>query len=445
MKKIYSLLILLVLTVTPFLTGCQDEMKSSDTTPPGMITNIEFTAENGGGYFTYTIPTDEDYLYVRGEYVIDDGRLISKTSSVYSDTLFIEGLGQVKEYQVKLFAVDRNNNESDPVIMRVTPLLPSTAAILETVQVQPGFSSIVIDWVNEQELPVTVYVNVKVGDTEVTKIKASNLQEDRFSIDNLQGEPHSVSVFIRDSYENKTENKSFGEVTPHVDGPISKDSWGFLRDQLLYGNKWDYESDPNPFEQKPYPEYQGTYRRDSFMNAPMSHVEGRIEKFWDNEYDYEPVQNLNYFNTGQISYPFSYFIDMGREIKGSRFKVWQRNSWGMLYGGENVEKWEMWISDDKDPSDGVFDGWELVGSYRIIQPSSVIEANNEARSGHEYLFYPQNPRFTKPFRYLRYKALKQFGGGNSGCTSEITIFGTEADGTIIEDPKVLTGPIPGWE
>jgi hypothetical protein len=61
------------------------------------------------------------------------------------------------------------------------------------------------------------------------------------------------------------------------------------------------------------------------------------------------------------------------------------------------------------------------------------------------MFYPDNPRFTKNFRYLRFKAIKQFGNGNSGCMSEITLFGTEADGSIIEDDKVLTGPIPGWE
>ena len=153
----------------------------------------------------------------------------------------------------------------------------------------------------------------------------------------------------------------------------------------------------------------------------------------------------NYFNTGQLSYPFSYYIDMGREIVASRFKIWQRNSWGMLYGGENVEIFEIWVSNDPDPSDGVLEDWELVGRYRIIQPSSVIEANNEARAGHEFMFYPESPRFTKPFRYLRFKGIKQFGGGNSGCLSEITLYGTEADGSIIEDPTVLTGPIPGWE
>ena len=51
----------------------------------------------------------------------------------------------------------------------------------------------------------------------------------------------------------------------------------------------------------------------------------------------------------------------------------------------------------------------------------------------------------KSSRYLRYKGIKAFGGGNSGCTSEITIFGTEADGSIIEDPETLTGVVEGWE
>ena len=444
MKNLYFYFTFIAIAALLFFTNCESEEKV-DTIAPAQITNIDFTPNNGGGYFTFTIPADEDFLYVRGEYTIDNGKIISKTSSVYSDTLFIEGFGQEKEYEVKLYSLDRNNNQSKPVIKRITPNAPTTVAVLETVHVQSGFSSIVIDWENEQKQPVTIYVNVKTGNVEATKIYASNLPKDRFSIDNLKGTPHTVTVHIRDTYENQTADRGFGEITPLIDGPISKKQWSFLRDQLLFGDKWDYNSSPDPFKQTPLPDYKGLHRKDSLMNAPMSLVEGRIEKFWDNEYDYQPALNLNYFNTGQYTYPFSYFIDMGREIKGSRFKVWQRNAWGMLYKDENVEKWEIWISDDKDASDGVFDGWELVGTYKIVQPSSVIEANNQARNGHEYMFYPENPRFTKSFRYLRYKGLKSFGGGNSGCTSEITIFGTEADGTIIEDPTVLIGPIPGWE
>jgi hypothetical protein len=416
-----------------------------ENTPPGQVTNVTFTPLYGGGYFTYTIPDDEDFHYTRAEYIIDTGKKISKTSSVYSDTLFIEGFGQEKEYEVKIYSVDRNSNESQPVIQRVTPLAPTTSAVLETVQVQPGFSSLVLDWTNVLRQNITIYVEVEVGDTKATKIYASNLAKDRYIIENLKGVPHTVNVHIRDTYENRTETRSFGQMTPLIDGPISKRQWSFLRNNLLYGDKWDYNSSSNPFEQRPLEAYLGTWRDDSMKNARETYYEGRIEKFWDNEYDYEPKLNLNYFHTGPQSYPFSYFIDMGREIKGSRFKIWQRNAWGMLYGGENVEIWEIWISDDKDPSDGVFDGWELVGRYRISQPSNVIEARNEARNGHEYMFYPENPRFTKPFRYLRYKGIKQYGNGNSGCTSEITVFGTEADGTIIDDPATLTGVKEGWE
>jgi len=443
MKRKYIFII--ILNAVAFgIYSCQDTAVG-DTNPPGQVTNVEFTPQYGGGYFTYTIPSDADFLYTRAEYTIDTGVKISKTSSVYSDTLFIEGFGQQKEYEVQIFSVDRNNNHSSPVIMKVTPLEPTTLAVLETVQVQPGFSSLVVDWENDQRKNITIYVNVTVGETEATKIYASNLANDRFMIDNLEGLPHSVNVYIRDTYENQTQTREFGQITPLIDGAVSKDQWSFLRNNLLYGDKWDYDSNPDPFEQEPLEEYRTTWRDDSMKNARETYYEGRIEKFWDNEYDYEPKLNLNYFHTGPQSYPFSYFIDMGREIKGSRFKIWQRNAWGMLYGGENVEIWEIWISDDKDPSDGIFDGWELVGRYRIVQPSNVIEARNEARDGHEYLFYPENPRFTKPFRYLRYKAIKQFGGGNSGCASEITVFGTEADGSIIEDPETLTGVVEGWE
>lgn len=444
MKFIHYLSVTIAVAAVSLFYSCNDTLEVENT-PPGQVTNVTFTPLYGGGYFTYTIPDDEDFLYTRAEYIIDTGKKISKTSSVYSDTLFIEGFGQEKEYEVKIYSVDRNSNESQPVIQRVTPLAPTTSAVLETVQVQPGFSSLVLDWTNVLRQNVTIYVEVEVGDTKATKIYASNLAKDRYIIENLKGVPHTVNVHIRDTYENRTETRSFGQMTPLIDGPISKRQWSFLRNNLLYGDKWDYNSSSNPFEQRPLEAYLGTWRDDSMKNARETYYEGRIKKFWDNEYDYEPKLNLNYFHTGPQSYPFSYFIDMGREIKGSRFKIWQRNAWGMLYGGENVEIWEIWISDDKDPSDGVFDGWELVGRYRISQPSNVIEARNEARNGHEYMFYPENPRFTKPFRYLRYKGIKQYGNGNSGCTSEITVFGTEADGTIIDDPATLTGVKEGWE
>ena len=76
MKNFYYFFTFIGLVIITFFTNCDDEMQK-DTTPPGQITNVVFTPLNGGGYFTFTIPADEDFLYVRAEYIIDSGELIS--------------------------------------------------------------------------------------------------------------------------------------------------------------------------------------------------------------------------------------------------------------------------------------------------------------------------------------------------------------------------------
>jgi hypothetical protein len=246
-------------------------------------------------------------------------------------------------------------------------------------------------------------------------------------------------------YANETERIDFGVYTPLTDAPITKRYWNFLRDNLLFGNRWDYTSGEFVHQQRPLPDWEHIWRHDSMRNALEVNVEGRIQHFWDNVYDYAPVNNLNYFMSGNIGFPFSYFIDMGREIVASRLKIWQRD-WGTsLYGGPNIETFEIWISNDQDPTDGILDDWEFVGRYTIVQPTDPLQARFEARNGHEFVLFPDDPQFTRPFRYLRFKAIQSFSGGNYGAASEITLWGTEADGSIIDDPETLTGYIPGWE
>ena len=172
MKYSRYIAIVFLLALLPFMNSCKDETASLDTTPPKPITNVEFTALNGGGYFTYTIPEDEDFLYVRGEYMIDNGSVISKTSSVYADTLFIEGLGQVKEYEVKLYSVDRDNNHSQPVIQRITPcrrlrtMRPYRYSLVFIHRATGRMNAV---------LTVQIFVRITVGDRTVSQDAPSNL------------------------------------------------------------------------------------------------------------------------------------------------------------------------------------------------------------------------------------------------------------------------------
>ena len=157
-------------------------------------------------------------------------------------------------------------------------------------------------------------------------------------------------------------------------------------------------------------------------NARESRFEGHITKFWDDMTDDDASYSLNYFHSG-TSYPFSYFIDLGREVQVSRMRLFMRN--GNKWGTYTVRTCEIWISNDKTPEDGILDDWEYVGTYTINKPASDSEAALEFKEGSEFWMYPESPAFTRPFRYLRYKAVKDWNNGSIGCMSEITLYGQD--------------------
>lgn len=78
--------------------------------------------------------------------------------------------------------------------------------------------------------------NIKTADgREALKVYSSNLPEDRIFINQLEAIPYTVSTYIQDRYGNATPEMDFGTMTPLEDYELSKDSFTFLRDQLLYG------------------------------------------------------------------------------------------------------------------------------------------------------------------------------------------------------------------
>jgi hypothetical protein len=472
MKKIYHIFASVIVAAALFIS-CDNDDNVVSTAPPGQITDVRFTPLHGGGYFLYSIPPDEDFLYVRAVYTLDNGQTISKTASVFTDTLFISGLGFAEEYLIRLYSVNRTGNQSEPVLKHITPLEPLPVAVLETVRIQNAFSSVVIDFENESGQLVYVIAEVSVGSRQVTRIFTSNLPIDREVITGLTGEPHNIRVAIRDTYENQTEWMDFGTFEPYIDSPISKRLWNHLRDDLLYGDRWDHDFHPNPLLQRPFPEYMDIWTQDSMRNAAASWYEARIYRFWNNDHDFSPLLNRDFFLTGAVPnighaqfpfdggqihfhnpaphFPRSYFIDMGREIKASRLKIWQRDWWSGFSPGarffsyQNINQFAIWISNDQTPEDGILDDWEYVGTFEIFAPASHIERMVQARAGHEFLLFPDEPRFTRPFRYLRFAILGTFGNTSMASASELTLFGTAADGTLDDDPDVLIGPLPGRE
>lgn len=420
MKNIYT--IILTACLVWIGISCSDSEESKDTQAPGQITNVRFVPNYGGGYFLYDIPEDADFLYVRADYIVDSGTKITKTSSTYTDTLFIEGFGQSKEYEVKLYSVDRNQNVSQPLVQYITPMDANTNMVAATINVRPGFSSLIAEWENELKQNVDIYVKLSDGTVTAEKVQSSNELAGKFTVENLENKEYSISVYVKDQYGNISPVKDCGTIKPLPDLKLDKKPWSFLANQYLYGSKWDYTSNDDPDKQTPYPAFMDTFRNDSLKNAPASAYEGRVEKMWDDILFTKNPENLNIFNTGEYGYPYSYFIDLGRAVKGSRVRYHQRTL--DAYGNENVQTFQLWISDDNNPVDGVTD-WELVGVYKIVKPADQYEADLEAEAGHEFILYPEETKYTKPFRYLRFKAIKGFTERMVSVGSELTLYGLE--------------------
>src|SRR4051794_26451510 len=77
---------------------------------PGQVTNVKVANVAGGANISYTIPTDNDLLYVKVIYKLDDGRIMEQKASAYANSLKVEGIGKSFEQEVELICGDRSKN-----------------------------------------------------------------------------------------------------------------------------------------------------------------------------------------------------------------------------------------------------------------------------------------------------------------------------------------------
>ena len=244
---------------------------------------------------------------------------------------------------------------------------------------------------------VDVYVDIEAQDgsgRKATRIFTSQIAADQLMVTDLEAIPYKVSTHVRDKYDNATAVEDKGIVTPKTDYELDKSTWTFLRDELLYGSYWAGS--------KPDADHLGMYTLDSMKNAMEYRYDGSIYKFWDGVTDLGDDRKLglnSFFHSGftdKGGYPFSYFINMGRKVKISRMRVWQRYDY--LYKTYGPRVFEIWISDDANAADGILEDWELVGTYAIVKAATDAEAMQEAIDGHEFWIYPADVDFTRQFQ-----------------------------------------------
>lgn len=385
--KRYCFILTLVLG---FLACGKDErgQYALNNIPPGAITSPQVQNIAGGAIISYTIPNDEDLLYVKAVYTLNNGTVMEQKASVYESSLKVTGMGRSREQTVQLIACDRSKNESAPVEVKIHPMDAPIYSIMESVKIRNDFGGILLNWENPDEAEVVLTV---LTPNELNKLTAIEnfYTKAKTGKGNLRGYPPVERVFgivLRDRWGNHTDTLT-GTYLPILEERLDKKKFA----------KW------NP-PGIPYQELGGW----------------PISRMWDNL-----LGNPGFSWPLTATLPGSFTVDLGQTAKLSRFKVFQRATTEQLYTGGNVKKFQVWGSSHPNVNDD-FATWVKLGDYHSYKPSGLPLGQYSAEdmayagvAGEDYNVGLDAP----PVRYLRFVIEETWGGSRAMQIMELDFFG----------------------
>ena len=395
--KIIKILAIILISFTT-LIGCKDD-ENQDSIPPGSLTIENIIPTNGGGIISYVLPEDSDILFVRAEYTNSLGVDVYRVSSSHNNSIEIDGLNQNTPIQVRLFVVDENENMSQPVEVEFTPLPSFIFLVQESISITPDLGGVKLEWDNIAEKTVYVHLHIMNGDDVEIRILSSNSASESIFVRGLESVEMTFLTKVEDFDGNITDLEEKATLTPLFEEMIDKSTWSLVSSLSVDGNQW----------------------------------EGQTTAFWDDVVDTAETNSDNsYFiiwrdaNGGTLDWPLDIVINLNKNVRVHRFKVWQRAFW---YGGptgapyyyqeENIRSFDLYASNNSVD-------WTLLGQFDIGDtseengniPQDVIDA---AADGHDF----DLEGVSEKFRYLKFSITSNYGSDTYVHGSEITLWGLD--------------------
>jgi hypothetical protein len=415
MKKIilYTLFFTLIL-------GCDEkelEPIASKQGDPGIVTDIMVTKIAGGAKIQYSIPENNDLLYVKAVYTINSGVTLEVKASMYENSLVINGYNDIdnsKEYDVALTCVDRSNNEGKPVSVKVTPDLSPLQKVKNSISIVEAFGGAHYAWENIEEEPITFYFMADTVTSEgsepgtlvETRIINTKQENGKYISRGFPDKPRNFAVVLKDNYGNQTDFiEPASIITPLKEEALDKSLMSV------------YEYGDNPVDDK------------------WSWWEGLASSLIDDKTSFGSCI-ISY----QTPYPRHLTVDLGKVYKLSRYVMHQRrNGTSYLYSYGNPKTWYVYarseppvmseeITEDND-GDGLQDWtnyWTLIGNHEIEKISGTgsdvsQEDVDAALDGHNF----DIPLEVEPMRYFRIGILSNWGNTGWVNWSEMDFWGVE--------------------
>ena len=435
-----KIFLLTIVVAVMFLSSCQEETRYlqtlGDVTPPDQPTIDSIRSIYGGVIVYYTPPESENVLQIMAEYTNNKGVTYKFSSSYFTKSLKVMGMGDTIPHIVRVYAVNRAGVPSEIQPVTVIPLESVVSRVASTLKVIPAFNAFIVDWENELEETVNVHVRFRYTkdgkESDKTVIFTSKQLNEYRLIDELTNEaPLPIEVEVIDRYE----NSALANVVPQIN----------LMEDMVVPNKENWF----------IPEWG-----DSIAGARMGYGYGFGGSPWaliDDIICTAPV--FNGFNSGShgwtgydnwppghpeagiripdtIRNQWNVFIRLPEYWEFSRVLTHQRHTtqWtdgtaktrGQYYGSENVGMYSFYILDEEK------DEWIHIVNHYIPVPVGLsdVEFFFKGQEGDMALLYPKEPKYSPPARWVRYHARRAFTANyttfGNNCLSEITLYGRKA-------------------
>lgn len=389
-----------MLCVALLLHGCDDvethkPYGNDSGSVPGTVEVTSYKQIPGGVTLKFVAPADEDLLYIKIKYTLDNGKDMEARASLYTDEATIEGFGNVDPKKLVISAVNKMDKEGESITTEVIPGKPAYLAALDEMHVDPTFGGIYVQTTNNGRNYLIFDVSTQDTDGKwvVAHTEYTSQKNIGFTLRGFEAEPRAFKIRVRDLYDNLSDEYT-ADVTPlyeekldltkfkcfYLPGDIRLDNAGHTMEYLFNGdhglNSWNFA----------------------------------------HGYDFNPSD-----------FPVWFTFDMGQSAQLSRFTSWQRSMGGSFYYRSGaIKEWEVWGRNDLPPSDGSWDGWTKLMDCESIKPSGWPAGSNSeedityASKGEEFEF----PAGIPPVRYIRFKILSTHDGAGLVVMQQLWFYGT---------------------
>jgi len=388
MKRLINRLCIGLLVIATTQSCEQSEIAPTvnDGVAPGVVTGVTVTNLSGAATLKYKLPSDPDVLYVKAVYKTKQGVERETKVSYYNNTITVVGFADTDAYEVKLYAVDKGGNVSQPTSVTVNPLVPPYKIIRNSLLAVANFGGIDVSFENATGADVAMVVIAPntLGELVPINTNYTNLKQGTFITRDLNAVKTEFGVYVRDRWGNVSDTLKVN-LTPIFEARLDRTK---MKQLTLPTN----------------------------TDASLGYG-GSVAGLFDGSV------TGGYYHTGDGgAMPKWFTYDMGVTAKLSRMAWWMRQ--GFYYNLHSPRKVEIWGSNNPAP-DGSFNGWVLLTEYEQIKPSGLpagqlSTVDQAAAEAGETITIPLN---APAVRYIRFKTLSNWSAGTYVQIFEIAMWG----------------------